>query len=259
MFAARILREFVPRPGRTLIERIFPVQHLAAVLVASALSACAVPFKEGVDALRAGTRQAATVDSAKIAPKFSYLRVTHSNGLAILGLNRVDPHPDGPILVWQSVAGEVLRIQNGRVIGASGLLTEWRDVRLPQLPRWSQVAASSEPVHWKRVRDVMPGYRYGVEDDLELKVASAPARSALREIDGETLTWFEEQVRRAGIGLVSSPDDLPPARYAVRMAGNTETVVYGEQCLSPNLCITWQRWSAEQQDALRDKLAGAKK
>jgi hypothetical protein len=232
-----------------------PLQRLSALLV-FALSACALPFTEAVDVFRAGLRRAPTVDSAKIAPKFSYLRVTNPYGTAILGLNRVEPHPDGPILVWQSVAGEVLRIQNGRLIGASGLLTEWHDVRVPSLPKWSELAASSQAVHWKRERDVMPGYRYGIQDELMLKVVSAPARSALRETDETTLTWFEEDVVTRWAS--ASEDRLPPARYAVRIAGNAETVVYGEQCLSPKLCLTWQRWSAEQQDRVREKLAGAK-
>jgi hypothetical protein len=233
------------------------VQRLSAsAFLAVLVSACTVPFDAAFDALRAQRQRGSSVDAATLAPKFSYLRVTHPTGIAILGLDRLDPHPAGPIQVWQSVGGEVLRIQNGRLVGASGLLTEWSNVRLPDLPRWSQVAKSAQPVRWTRERDVMPGYRHGVRDELIVTSATPPAKSALREIDATTLTWFEERIARKP----GSPrdDDLPAARYAVRMAGSTETVVYGEQCLAPKLCITWQRWSAEQQDAVRRKLAGAK-
>jgi hypothetical protein len=237
-----------------------PVTRLTALAVL-VLSACALPFETSLDAVRAASRRAASVDSATLAPSFSYLRITHPNGLAILGLNRVDEHPDGPIQVWQSVAGEVLRIQNGRVVGATGLLAEWHNVRLPRLPTWYELASSPTPVRWQRERDVMPGYRYGVHDELSVRTASVPSRTALREFDGQTLTWFEEQLipRSAHIGTSSDFDDLPPARYAVRIAASAETVVYGEQCLSTKLCITWQRWSAEQQDAVRERSTGTKK
>lgn len=230
-----------------------PIRHIAGgLMLVFSLSGCMLPFDATMDSLRARNRAAASVDTAKLAPKFSYLRITHPNGTSILGLDRLDPHPDGPIQVWQSVAGEVLRIQNGRLVGASGLLTEWRGVRLERLPSWSQVAASSNPTRWTRQRDVMPGYRYDIHDELVLGVGPPPGRSALREVDVGTLTWFEE--RRVGRAF-NAEDNLPVARYAVRIAGRTEIVVYGEQCLSPKLCITWQRWSAEQQDALREKLA----
>jgi len=39
--------------------------------------------------------------------------------------------------------------------------------------------------------------------------------------------------------MVAGDRLLPPARYAVDIRGGGETVVYGEQCLAPNLCFTW--------------------
>jgi hypothetical protein len=34
----------------------------------------------------------------------------------------------------------------------------------------------------------------------------------------------------------------------VDLRGGKETVVYGEQCITPDICFTWQRWSAAQQN-----------
>ena len=102
-----------------------------------------------------------------------------------------------------------------------------------------------------RVRDVMPGYRSGVRDELRLRVIPAPARTALQRLDPQALTWFEETVqpppgvRFAGLGA----DTLPPAKYAVDLSHGKATVVYSEQCLSPDFCFTWQRWSAAMQQA----------
>ena len=83
----------------------------------------------------------------------------------------------------------------------------------------------------------------------------APSKSALRGIDAGKLVWFEERYRPAlpGAGGLrgehASDDRLPPAKYAVEIDGEKETVVYSEQCLSRDFCFTWQRWSAALQEA----------
>ena len=168
----------------------------------------------------------------------------------------MDPHPQGAIQVWYSAEREVLRFQNGRLVGATGLTTEWRTVSLPELPAWQALARAEAPVRWVRTRDVMPGYRYGVRDALALRVTPAPSRSALQGLDPQALTWFEERFESA-----PGPDlTLPPARYAVQIQKphhpgaqgappllgeeGTGVVVYGEQCVAPQTCFTWQRWPA---------------
>ena len=155
------------------------------------------------------------------------------------------------IEVYYSSAGEVVRLQKGRIVGALGLTTEWRSVSLTA-PAWGAVAASAQPASFTRVRDVMPGYRSGVRDPLVLRVIPAPERTVLRGVDRNALTWFEERIQpTASSRLLSASrsEILPAARYAVDLTGGTETVVYGEQCLAPDLCFTWQRWSAAMQQA----------
>ena len=96
----------------------------------------------------------------------------------------------------------------------------------------------------------MPGYKAAVRDDLRLRVIPAPARSSLQRLDPQALTWFEETVQPSGSGFIGlHSDTLPPAKYAVDLSRGTATVVYSEQCLSPDFCFTWQRWSAAMQQA----------
>ncbi len=83
----------------------------------------------------------------------------------------------------------------------------------------------------------MPGYRLGVTDPLYTALAPPPAKSALVG-DPNGLTWFEESIQTDG-------EALPSARYAVAFSGSEEQVIYGEQCLAPAFCFTWQRWPAE--------------
>lgn len=216
---------------------ILGARVLAALSAAVLLSGCA-----GTDpvlqTLRAGFQRDAGVDGVTLNPDFRYLRVTIAGRTALLVLGYVDDDPRGPVEVWYSAEREVLKLQQGRVVSAVGMLTEWRNVRMPALPAWSALVREQAPRRWERTRDVMPGYRYGVREVMALGAAPVPERNALRDLDARTLAWFEERVEEPPPGEAA----LPPARYAVRIAGGREIVVYGEQCLAQDLCFTWQRW-----------------
>jgi hypothetical protein len=219
----------------------------------AALSACSSGSNAILQTLPYAYGRNPAVDNARLNPNFRYLRVTIGGRVALLALGNVDSHPQGPIEVWYSAEREVLRLQNGRLVGAVGLTTEWREVLLPELPPWSVAARAEHPLRWTRTRDLMPGYRYGVKDALSLRVVAAPSRNALQGLDPQSLTWFEERIESgpvAGVSTVlgsgSAADiPLPPARYAVDLEGGRETVLYAEQCLAPELCFTWQRWPVQ--------------
>jgi len=179
-------------------------------------------------------------DDAKLNPNLRYLRVTIDGRVVLLALGYYDAHPLGAIEVWYSAEREVVRLQNGRLVGAVGMTTEWRNVVLPDLPGWDKLVSGAVPLQWSRVRDVMPGYHYGLRDTLSLNLAPPPAKTALQGFDPKDLARFEERLAEDGL----SKTTLPVARYAVGLAGAQSIVVYGEQCLGPQMCFTWQRWPA---------------
>ncbi|HUP93454.1 MAG TPA: hypothetical protein VM164_01010 [Burkholderiales bacterium] len=187
------------------------------------------------------------VDAIELRGDVTYLRVVLGRHVALMGLLALEPHVNGQVEVWIGAGGEVLRLQKGRVIGASGFPTEWRQVVLPAFPAWAAVAQATQSYEWARVRDVMPGYRSAVRDQLVLRSIAVPNRSAIRGYNPETLSWFEE---RAHPGREASPD-LQTARYAVENDAGIETVVYAEQCLSRDVCFTWQHWYVALQHAAR--------
>ena len=174
------------------------------------------------------------IDTAKLDSRYQYLRVVHPGGISGMILGFVEPASTGPVEVWYASDGEVLRFQNGRLAGSTGLQPEWRSVVLPLFPGWDALSARNEPFRWERVRDVMPGYRYGVHDKLILTIVPPPRSSRLIGIDAKQLTWFEERVEN------STEEPLPPARYAVQ----GDRVVYAEQCVDRERCFSWQRWPA---------------
>jgi len=221
------------------------------LLMSLAVAACSSGGGAIVQTISNVVPRGASAAQAPLNPNFRYLRVTVDGRLALLALGYIEPASPAPIEVWYSAEREVLRFQSGRLVGATGLPAEWRNVKVPDLPAWSVLARHGEPLHWVRGRDVMPGYRYGITDNLTLRPIQAPARSALEGFDARQLTWFEETSQNemntpaSHSGAVDKVMRLPHARYAVDLRGGKEEVVYGEQCLSADLCFTWQRWPAE--------------
>ncbi len=220
------------------------VNYSCVVLMLLVCTACTTGMdavlKTAIGALP-GKRDSSAV---RLDPKFRWLRVATQGGYVHLALGYEDTHPLGKIEVWYSGTREVLRLQNGRIAGATGLTTEWRSVSLHDAPAWTSVAGTERPVRWIRTRDVMPGYRFGVRDQLEVRAMRPPKQLALQGVDAQRLSWFEERVVPLGDSRANSAsghDLLPVARYAVDMRGEGAIVIYGEQCLAPELCFAWQR------------------
>lgn len=223
---------------------------IPAIALACSLSACTTGMGAAVDSARQLISKSDQTAATPLDPKFAYLRVTRDSHVGLLWRGSVERSAKGPVEVYYGSGGEVVRLREGRVVGALGLNTEWRRVEVASTD-WAAIAEAREPASQVRIRDVMPGYRAGIRDELRLRVIPAPARSALQRLDPQVLTWFEETVQPppgvlfAGRGA----DTLPPAKYAVDLSEGKASVVYSEQCLSPDFCFTWQRWSAAMQQA----------
>jgi len=202
---------------------------LFSTFVLAACSSSLQGVGDAVGLLRA-TRGNQQVDATQLNPRYRYLRVSVHGRSTLLVLGYVDPDRHGPVEVWYSGSGEVLRLQNGRLVGAAGLTVDWSNVHFSAYPHWSDIAS---PLTLTRSRDVMPGYAYGVTDTLQLRPIAPPARTDLADLRSNALQWYEEDAR-----------GLRPARYAVMREAGETVVVYGEQCLSNNFCLSWQRWPA---------------
>lgn len=168
----------------------------------------------------------------RLDPRFSYLRIGVGKRFTFLVLGYVDPSQQGPIEIWYGAGGEVLRLQNSRVLGTAGMPVDWSNVRLSANLAWTD---SKADFSYSRTRDVMPGYDYGIFDALSVTPIDPPKKSALVKVSSSSLSWYEERS--------SSIRHLPPARYAVSHVDGHALVMYGEQCLSESFCLSWQRWS----------------
>lgn len=231
-------RFFLPTARHRL--PLFPRIAATAMLVAVLAGCQAGPESAALDALRQALFRSAPSEPA-LNPAFSYLRVTLRGNVAYLALGSIDPHPQGDTETWYSASGEVLRLREGRIAELLGTVVEWRDMRMTGWPGWNAaVAAGANGVDWSRYRDVMPGYRYQVHDQLQLRPVAPPTGTLLQRVPPSSLRWFEE--RRVGASR-DNVEALPPARFALEVVEGRARVVYGEQCLRADFCLTWQRWA----------------
>ena len=172
---------------------------------------------------------------APLNPNYRYLHVTLGDAKpALLVLGYVDAHPQGEIEVWYSAQGEVLRLQNGRLVGAVGLPVEWHRVTYSQTPPpWQSVPP--EGARFTSVRDVQPGYRLGLVEQVVLTPLPKPPLK-LPDPGFAAAAWFQENYTDA------SGTTRPDAWFALGQNGGTKTIVYSRQCLSSSVCLTLQRW-----------------
>lgn len=200
-----------------------------AFLVIFLLSACSDPQKVTIKMLSRAFEINQEHTAHHFDSKFEYLRINSEEREFYF----LKAYTDDGIDVWYGSNGETLRFKDGRSVGAAGLLTEWRNVVIPKLPSWDDLVKGNATYRWVRKRDLMPGYRYGIRDELALSRIATPSDSHLAGLVPEKLIWFEESD-------FAKENQLPVARYAYDPV--SQTVMYGETCLSTTFCFSWQKW-----------------
>lgn len=174
-------------------------------------------------------------------PTFRYLRVdVDGKKPALMVLAFEETHKDGLVEVWYSSSGQVIKTNNGRVVFTSGLETNWAEVKFStSLPDWQNI--SNQSIRYQRWRDQMPGYRFGLSEEIQLQpingVPSTQLPSTLSQEKALEYRWYQE---------VSSSGSLP-SWYAFGWHRGQNTIVYSEQCLSPVFCLKLQRWPVQEE------------
>ena len=189
------------------------------------------------EAWRAATGRTPEPDGSRLNPAYQYVRFTSGTHATILFLGDRDVSAAGPLDVYYSVDGVVLKLHNGRLAGVHGFPTEWRNVVLKDAPVWRDVMQHRER-QWLRVRDVMPLYQLGLQERIHTRQIAPPNIPLIKSPVTGDVIWFEDTVIESTSTTVSR--HMPPARYGVVFDKGEETAVYGEQCVRVDLCFTWQ-------------------
>mgnify|MGYP000054668485 CR=1 FL=1 len=129
---------------------------------------------------------------------------------------------------WYSGQREMLHLMNGRIVEVQGMTYEVRR-QSEKTPSWRDLAESKKPLVWSRTKDLMPGYRYGqVEYIISQWVVPTRQEAALVSKPAQ---WFIEQVK-------SKTADGREWLYNETFAVLDNQVIYSEQCVAPDLCLT---------------------
>ena len=174
------------------------------------------------------------IDQQPLNPQFDYLRVSLNGRVALMVLGYREQAAQGLVDSWYSADGEVLKLQNGRIVSTAGFALDWRDVRYQNLPTWSEASADRQRF-FVRTRDQMPQYRFGITEKIAIYPIAAPKDAKLAGISASQLRWVEEKVDAVPHGLAS-------ARFGLHTQAGVTQVIYGEQCLTESMCIAWQKW-----------------
>jgi hypothetical protein len=197
---------------------------IAAILISGCSSVGDVTLTTAKNLLPAW----ATPEPKPTNPDLAYLRIQISGRSALLVLGEIDNHPQGPIESWYSAEAEVLKLQNGRIVGSGGLTTNWVHVHIEPFAQG-----------YERTRDVMPGYRFGLRDRFLIRPLAKPpsemkASGTLTKEKLEALQWFEE------VPVTASVTGRVIIGFEPR-EGFTKQAKVGFQCLDDGLCIRWER------------------
>ncbi|TAL59041.1 MAG: hypothetical protein EPN84_12010 [Legionella sp.] len=218
----------------------FPVSYL---ILASLLCACSSSTAPMLSAAKSVIHPKSGVS---LDPDYRYLRtsfISHSilpSPVAYLALGSSQYTSSGLLQIWYSADKEIIKLCNARLCGTAGLPVDWRKVLLKNIPSWDQIRLND--IVYERQRFVMPGFHFGIQDQVFVHKIAAPKRSLLVGFNPNQLIWFKENTICSQKNM-----RLPDARYAVDFSGNKPQVIYSEQCLAKGLCFAFQIWTADQE------------
>ncbi len=256
------------------IPVIYRAGRAAGAVVAAVvmLAACTGPNEVALEMLLEQFRPPAAFSGGGLDPRYEYIRITSNGRPAFMvkgmssGLSRQSVAPDS---VWYSADREVMFLRSGRIVRTLGTPVELHRVDT-RFPDWTQIA-EGQSVSYARQRDFARPGRYGVTEQVEVRRLSASAKPvkpaqwlgnpALPSPD--SLIWFEERVVQSG-PVDAGQTQLPVSRFAVLMPAQVSApvpapvsasspvqasplpmVIYSEQCLAENLCLTVQAWPVQ--------------
>jgi hypothetical protein len=216
------------------------------------LTGCAVLPQTNVGLLGRIWQQFSPINIATVPlnSQYQYKRVWLNGREGLISLSYVEPLPDGKSqTVWYSPDGYVFRFIDGRLTGLTFKERAWygRYINAPTL--LIQTSKNSVSPVYNRRADEMPSYLFGSEVSLQLQPLPAAPQGHRLIGTAERYTWLEERVTGHGDKLTSgSTVRVEPAWYAVSYRTTPAKVVFGQQCLQPDLCLSWQDWPVAAND-----------
>ncbi len=160
-------------------------------------------------------------------PGFEYLEVEWEGRKSVMALgyrlvnaSQTDEH-------WYTSQGEMLKLQNGRIVQVLGMVREVRRLST-NTPLWTDLTSRKLPVVWSQTKDVMPGYRFGLQ---EFVITQQVEPTSTEHSHSRAAThWIAEEVKSKD---ASGRTWIYKQKFAL---ANKESV-YSEQCVAKDMCF----------------------
>ena len=129
---------------------------------------------------------------------------------------------------WYTSTGEMLLLIDGRISKALGFTHEIRS-QTQSAPSWESVVESINELIWHRKLDLMPGFRYGLQNNVSTYKIVFPKDAP--EFVPLTAQWIADLVESKSI-------EGGKWWYLQRFAVVNGIVLYSEQCVDKGLCLS---------------------
>jgi hypothetical protein len=169
---------------------------------------------------------------SQVQAGFEYILVSANehDALMALGERRFDESKNHLHERWYTGQGEMLYLVDGRIQQALGFTYEIRG-QTHSAPHWNELINSRRELIWRRQMDLMPGFRYGVVENITSFRMHSPSK--LPSSLPISVQWVADLVE-------SKSSDGLAWRYVQRFALQEGRVVYSEQCIGKELCLKIQ-------------------
>jgi hypothetical protein len=231
-----------------------------AGVVLCMLSACANEPSAGMSVLQRAWGGKGAEEPRVMQASYRYLRMDRpQGGVVLLARAYVDAHPLGPVSVWYSADGEVLRTRSAwlvglvghgpgfRVVGGDPWLSQWPVSRFERVNGWRSWDAPLELRYgvrqeWQLLRDVPPLALLKTLPEAARLPASWVSSAPPQALVADAVAWY--RLRFDAMGDEAAPP-WPDHWFAVRKPGaafQEDQVLYSYQCTSPQECFHLQAW-----------------
>lgn len=197
---------------------------LGAVLLC--LTACA-GFNPVTDTAGYFFQSSVSAQEKRYVPGFEYLEVEWQGRKSAMALGyrslnsaQTDEH-------WYTSQGEMLKLQNGRIVQVLGMTREVRRLST-NTPPWTNLISHKLPVVWSQTKDVMPDYRFGLQEFVITQQMN-PTSAEQSLIKGAT-HWIAEEIK-------SKDATGKTWIYQQKFALANDRVIYSEQCIARDMCF----------------------
>jgi hypothetical protein len=164
-------------------------------------------------------------------PGYDYLLLEFNGRQAQMALG-YRAKKNGFLVEHWYAGGEMLEMRDGRVYKVFGMTHEIRR-NTGKPPSWEALASSTQAISWSRQLDLMPGYRFDMQETVSSRKLSPSEARYLPDGLNDKLVWVRDDVQTLDA-------QGQPWNYMQLFALLNGRVVYSEQCINEKLCMNFR-------------------